>query len=333
MTQENKSFESILRELGLVTSSNPQLTPLTGGVSCEIYLVDDGNRRFVVKRALAKLKVAADWFADVSRNHTEQACLRYVAGFRPDAVPAILFSDEKHGLFAMEFLDGFANWKTDMLAGTCDTALARKAGALLGEIHARSWHDPEVRRDFDTTENFDQLRLDPYLRATAAKHPGMGHAILSEASRLASTRECLVHGDFSPKNLLHHQGRLVLLDCEVAWFGDPSFDLSFFLNHFFLKSLYHLPKTPPFPGMIAAARAGYRESNADHSPAVEERTARLLPMLMLARVDGKSPVEYLTSPEKKDFVRSFATRHIQQPPASLDTLVADWFGQLNPLHS
>lgn len=330
MSQENHSLESLLRELGRVNSASPQLTPLTGGVSCEIYLVEDGNRRFVVKRALAKLKVAADWFADVSRNHTEQACLRYIAGFRPDAVPAILFSDEKHGLFAMEFLDGFANWKTDMLAGTCDTALARKAGALLGEIHARSWQHPEVRRDFDTTGNFDQLRLDPYLRATAAKHPGSASAILAEASRLASTRECLVHGDFSPKNLLHHQGRLVLLDCEVAWFGDPAFDLSFFLNHFFLKSLYHSPKAPPFPDMIAAARAGYRESNPDHFVAVEDRTSRLLPMLMLARVDGKSPVEYLPGPEKKDFVRSFATHHIQNPPDSLDALTSDWFGKLNP---
>lgn len=332
MSTDNTSFDLLLRELGLTTSASPKLTPLTGGVSCEIYLVEDGGRRFVVKRALAKLKVAADWFADVSRNHTEQACLRYIAGFRPDAVPAILFSDEKHGLFAMEFLDGFANWKTDMLAGTCDTALARKAGALLGEIHARSWNDPEVRQDFDTTENFDQLRLDPYLRATAAKHPVLEAAILAEASRLASTRECLVHGDFSPKNLLHHQGRLVLLDCEVAWFGDPSFDLSFFLNHFFLKSLFHSPKAPLFPDMIAAARAGYRESNPDHYTVVEERTCRLLPMLMLARVDGKSPVEYLTHVEKKDFVRSFATRHIQQPPASLDAFVTGWFAQLNQLH-
>jgi len=332
MSTDNNSFESILRELGLVTSASPMLTPLTGGVSCEIYLVEDGDRRFVVKRALAKLKVAADWFADVSRNHTEQACLRYIAGFRPDAVPAILFSDEKHGLFAMEYLDGFANWKSDMLAGTCDTGLARKAGTLLGEIHARSWNDSGVGRDFDTTANFDQLRLDPYLRATAARHPNVSGTILAEASRLATTRECLVHGDFSPKNLLHHRGRLVLLDCEVAWFGDPSFDLSFFLNHFFLKSLLHSPKAPPFPGMIAAARAGYRESNPDHSRAIEQRTSRLLPMLMLARVDGKSPVEYLTSPEKKDFVRSFAIRHIQHPPASLDALGTDWFDQLNQLH-
>jgi aminoglycoside phosphotransferase (APT) family kinase protein len=329
MPESPAPFGPLLHSLGRIRHPDARLTPLTGGVSCEIFLVEDGNRRFVVKRALAKLKVAADWYADVSRNHTEQACLRTIAQFRPDAVPAILFSDESHGLFAMDYLDGFANWKTDLLKGTCDPALARTAGSLLGAIHAQTWNDPDARKTFATGPTFQQLRLDPYLRATAEKHPLLSEAILAEWSRLAATHECLVHGDFSPKNLLHQNGRLVILDCEAAWFGDPCFDLSFFLNHFFLKSLYHAPARPPLPGMIAEIRAGYRASHPAQAGAIESRTATLLPMLMLARVDGKSPVEYLTDDAKISFVRSIASRMIQHPPSGLDELSHLWFQQLD----
>ncbi len=320
-------LKSLLVEKEWIRDHSASLTPLTGGVSSEIYLVEDGDKKFVVKRALEKLKVEADWFADTSRNHSEQAYISYVRKFRPDAMPAIMGSDAEAGLFAMEFLDGFDNWKESLLAGDCDADLAAKAGKLLGDIHARSWGDEDVLTLFDSIPNFDQLRIDPYLRATAMKNPEVAPEILIEARRLMESRECLIHGDFSPKNVLYTEERLVPLDCEVACFADAAFDLSFFLNHLFLKSLYHAPSEFGFGEMITAAINGYREGNPENAVGVEERTCRLLPMLMLARTDGKSPVEYLDE-EKKDFVRGFSQPLIRTVGKSLGEIQSLWFKKL-----
>jgi 5-methylthioribose kinase len=73
-------------------------------------LVTDGSERFVVKRALPKLKVRDDWFADTTRNSVEHDCLAYLDQIAGGSVPRILFRDAEVGLFAMEFLDErFAN--------------------------------------------------------------------------------------------------------------------------------------------------------------------------------------------------------------------------------
>jgi len=320
-------FETLLRKRGLIQSDQARLTPLTGGISSEIYLVEAGGRRFVIKRALEMLKVQDDWYADTSRNHSEQAYMRYVAGFRPDAMPEIYQSDPEAGLFSMEFLDGFRNWKQDLLAGKCDINLASQAGSLLGEIHAHTWGNSQVKAEFDSIPNFDQLRIDPYLRTTATKHPDLKSKILAEADRLIKSRQCLMHGDYSPKNILHRGERLIPLDCEVACYADAAFDLGFFLNHLFLKSLYHAPMPLPFEAMIAAARTGYRGANPEHTEEVEDRTAQLLPMLMLARVDGKSPVEYLDA-TKQDFVRSFVRQQLSGDNIRLDQLKTNWFTTL-----
>ena len=323
-----QQLRELIRQRGWIESGTVIFTPLTGGVSSEIFLVEGGARRFVVKRALEKLKVATDWFADTARNQYEQAYIRYVSGFRPDAMPEIIGSDAQAGLFVMEYLDGFSNWKQALLDGECDNVLARKAGKLLGEIHARSWGAPEVLAQFDAMPNFDALRIDPYLRTTAAEHPALKGLILAEAERLAHCRECLVHGDYSPKNILFNDERLVPLDCEVACFADAAFDLSFFLNHLFLKSLYHAPDSTGFPAMVDAARGGYREGNPEHADAVEKRTAHLLPMLLLARVDGKSPVEYLTKTQQ-DFIRHFVPDQLARGVKHLSAVQGFWFESIS----
>ncbi len=324
-TPTTEELRALLVQRGWITGDAVRFTPLTGGVSSEIYLVDQGTTQFVVKRALPKLKVEADWYADTGRNHAEQAYIRYVGAFRPDAMPAIIGSDAAAGLFAMEYLARFRNWKKVLLAGEAYPALARNAGELLGEIHARSWGDQAAKAVFGSLENFDQLRVDPYLRATAAVHPELASSLLAEATRLLQSQECLIHGDYSPKNILFTDARLVPLDCEVACYGDAAFDLGFLLNHLFLKSLYHAPQRPHFGPLIDAVRSGYRGANARHADAVEARTARLLPMLMLARVDGKSPVEYLDA-ARQALVRQFVRQQLQQSPSSnnLGTLQARW---------
>lgn len=322
-----ESFLALLRRDGVVRSAEARLTPLSGGVSCEIYLVEDGAERFVVKRALAKLKVKADWFADVNRNRHEWEYIRYVANFLPEAVPALRHCSATDNYFAMEHLDGsFANWKQLLLAGQASVEHARHAGNLLGQIHQHSAGDAHAQRLFDTTQIFFQLRLEAYLLATGAKHPALRPYFEAEAARLAATRECLVHGDFSPKNILINVGRMVILDCEVAWYGDPAFDAAFLLNHFFLKALLHAPRHAGMRPMFDTFWAAYQAARP--SPEMEPRVGGLLPMLLLARVDGKSPVEYLDA-ARQQFVREFVPPRLPMENVSLAELADSWFNRLN----
>jgi len=319
-------FLELLRQDGVVKSPAATLTPLTGGVSSEIYRVDDGGETFVVKRALAKLKVREDWFADVGRNRFERAFMEYVGRFAPEAVPALRQCSEEHGYFAMEYLaPEFANWKQLLLAGCCQQEHAALAARLLGAIHRHSFGDQQAAQLFDTTENFHKLRVDSYLLTTAGRHPKLRALIEAEAERLEATRECLVHGDFSPKNILIQGDRMVLLDCEVAWFGDPAFDTAFGLNHLFLKALHCAPHAPQLEQMISVFWNGYiaaRGPGFDAS-AMEERTTRLLLMLMLARVDGKSPVEYLCAAHQQ-IVRDFVTNQLPRGQFQLAPITQAW---------
>lgn len=306
---ECDTFLGLLRRDGVVHSPDARLTPLSGGVSCEIYLVEDGAERFVVKRALAKLKVKADWFADIKRNQHEWEYIRYVARFLPEAVPALRCCSAADNYFAMEYLDGgFQNWKQLLLAGDARVEHARTAGHLLAQIHRHSAGDAEAARLFDTTPIFSQLRIDAYLLATGAKYSSLRSLFEAEAVRLAATRECLAHGDFTPKNILISPGRMVLLDCEVAWYGDPAFDLASLLNHFFLKALLHAPRDTGMKLMIGEFWSAYQAARP--APELEPRVSRLLLMLILARVDGKSPVEYLDA-TRQEFIREFVRERLE----------------------
>lgn len=321
----------LLRADGVVRSAAARLTPLAGGVSSEIYRVDDGEESFVVKRALPKLTVAADWFADPRRNLHEQDYLRYVGAILPASVPRVLFASREHCYFAMELLDGnLANWKAELLAGRIDARQAAMAGHTLGVIHRHSAGHPEAVERFDTSDHFWQLRIEPYLLATAKAHRRLAPALHAETERLAECRSALVHGDYSPKNMLVGEDRLVVIDCEVAWYGDPAFDLAFLLNHLCLKAVYHAPKHQP--ALLAAAYAvadAYHAEWSDSAMATEiaNRASRLLPMLLLARVDGKSPVEYLNDAQRQH-VRQFAERAILAPSMGLGAMLRNWFASV-----
>jgi aminoglycoside phosphotransferase (APT) family kinase protein len=316
----------LLERDGVVRTRDARLTPLSGGISCEIYLVEDGAEKFVVKRALAKLKVKADWFADTSRNRHEWEYIRYVAKFLPEAVPVLRHCSATDNYFAMEHLSGrFLNWKQLLLAGNTNVEDASRAGNILAQIHRHSAGDPEAGRLFDATENFFQLRIESYLLATGAKHPELRALFETEAARLAGVRECLVHGDFSPKNILISPERMVLLDCEVAWYGEPAFDLAFLLNHFFLKALLHAPKDGGARAMTEKFWTRYQMVRP--SPEMEPRVGRLLLMLMLARVDGKSPVEYL-DPKRQEFIREFVHGQLPGENFSLRRIADLWFARL-----
>jgi len=313
-----------LRQAGWLNGQNPKVEALGGGVSCDIWRVQARGKSFVVKRALEKLRTELDWRADPCRNRYEQAYLRFVAEFLPGAVPQVFHGTPN--FFVMEDLtEGWLDWKKHLLAGQVEPTLARQAGEILGEIHRQSWGSADVARAFATEENFHELRVSPYLLTTATRHPDLSGAIREEATRLAATRRALVHGDFSPKNLMVREKRMVVLDCEVAWFGDPAFDVGFLLNHFLLKAL-HLPqKAEEFFSLVSGALAGYREKmGQEKAGMVLEDVPDLLLCLMLARVDGKSPVEYLTQAEKKETIRAFVRRWLPAGPKTVEGIVEAW---------
>lgn len=321
-----------LRRLGLVAADErPDLTPLTGGVASDIWRVDAARGPFCVKRALAKLKVAADWQAPVVRNAYEVAWFDVVARSVPEAVPEILGHDPDAGLFAMAWLDPRDHrlWKADLAAGIADPGVAHVVGDRLGRIHAATAACPDLAVRFPTDDIFHAIRLEPYLEAAGRARPEVAARLGELVARTASTKVCLVHGDVSPKNIQVGPAGPLFLDAECAWWGDPAFDLAFCLNHLLLKCLW-VPKTASgflrcFDTMATAYRARVAWEDPD---TLEARVASLLPGLFLARVDGKSPVEYLVDERDKSRVRAAALRWLKTPPVSLAALREDWAREL-----
>ena len=309
-----------------------QLTPLTGGVSSDIWRVDMTDRPTVcVKRALAKLKVAADWHAPVSRNAVEWAWIQFARHVAPHAVPKPLAHDATAGMFAMEFLDPVDHpvWKQQLLAGNVNVETARAVGRVVGILHQASAQRADLAATFDTLDNFQALRLEPYLVATAKRHPDLATQLHRLVQRTAQQSTVVVHGDISPKNILVGPRGPVILDAECAWYGDPAFDVAFCLNHLMLKRVVSRHADALHAAFEAWVNAYFDVVAFEPRGALEARCAELLPALMLARVDGKSPVEYLSQEDDRERVRSFARERILQPRDALLPLSLEWMVALN----
>ena len=302
----------LLRRAGLDTTP---VEALSGGVSSEIWKV--GNA--CVKRALPRLRVAQRWEAPVERNRYERMWLEAAAAAAPGAAPRVLAADDDAGLFAMEYL-AYPVWKELLRNGNADAAFAAKVGRALAAIHSATAGKLDVARRFATDAIFHAIRLEPYLVFTSKKHPDLREQLDSLVERTAHTRACLVHGDVSPKNILVGDHGPVFLDAECAWYGDPAFDLAFCLNHLLLKCLWVPGAKAAFLDCFDALSRAYLQGVS--FPEVEQRTATLLPALLLARVDGKSPVEYLRE-EDKSAVRSFARARIASS-STLREIRAAW---------
>jgi aminoglycoside phosphotransferase (APT) family kinase protein len=301
--------------------------PIDGGVSSEIWVIELPGRRVCLKRALPQLRVAQLWEAPVSRNRYEAAWLRVAARICPEAAPRLLGQDEAHGLFAMEYLDPDSHpvWKSQLRDGHADPASAAAVGTRLAQIHAATAGDPDIARRFATDESFYALRLEPYLIATIRPHPELAGPLRHLADTTAQTRLALVHGDVSPKNILIGPRGPVFLDAECAWYGDPAFDLAFCLNHLLLKCLWNSGAVSGFLACFDALAESYLgRVRWEPRDTVEARAARLLPALLLARIDGKSPVEYVTRDTDKDRVRRVARALLLAPVERLSAVRAAW---------
>jgi 5-methylthioribose kinase len=310
-----------VRRMGLARPDQQvRAAPMTGGVSSDVYAVSAGDRRCCVKRPLETLRVAAEWRAPLERGDREEAWLRFAGRIVPDVVPRVLASDAEHHVFAMEFLEpaAFASWKALLMAGHAQPGVATVLGRALAALHRASAETPEAMARFADQSIFGALRVDPYFGAVARAHPALREALDEITAQVLAPR-AVIHGDVSPKNILVGDRRVVLLDAECASVGDPAFDLAFCLTHLTLKAVYRPNWRGSYEDLARELISAYVEDlPAGGAADLAGRVARQMGGLLLARVDGKSPVEYLPE-DARDVVRGAAIEVLRRPsPAPLD---------------
>lgn len=294
-----------LAERGLLRAE--RVTELSGGVSSAVFLVEGDGRRVVVKRALERFRVEEEWLVPRERVLAEAEALELMASVAPSSVPPMLDVDPATFTIVIEAApESWRPWKSLLLEGTADPEVGTRLGRLLSMLHS-------AEGGIGSTESFEAQRVDPYLRTIQRRHPDRADDIQRYIDRLEATRECLVHGDFSPKNMLVGDDGLWVIDWEVVHRGDPAFDLAFMLNHLLLKRI-HRPKSP-------SAYEGCAEAFLEAYGAVADMmyVLGLVGCLMLARVDGKSPAEYLTEPER-EVARARGIALLSDPPSSVPDL-------------
>ncbi|MHB8653826.1 MAG: phosphotransferase family protein [Terriglobia bacterium] len=304
---------------------------LGGGVSNIVLLVewpDEPERRWVVKQSLGKLRVKDDWRSDRERIFREADAIRVLRPELGAAVPEFISADKENFLFIMSAAPrGSTVWKESLLAGRrSDAAVAHQVGLLLARMINTSRADSAYEEMFGDQTVFDQLRIDPYYRTTATRHshhPDVQLALRQLVADSFKIRTSLVHGDYSPKNILVHGKDIFLIDFEVVHWGDPSFDAGFLLNHLFLKA-FHRPQFAQV--YLDAAREFWNALciglGPDATHDFELMTIRHFGGLMLARIDGKSPVEYIRDEEVKVKVREAAINILLDRPPSMEKLIA-----------
>lgn len=321
----DRNCADLLDELGLMTDAQSfEVTPLKGGVSSEVARVEVGERAYCLKFALAKLKVKEDWYAPVDRNRTEYTWLKIASEILSDNAVATYGRSDRLNGFAMKFISGPGNylWKDRLLEGRIDRSEARAVGRNIGLVHSASAKPGFDRSGLENGKDFFSLRIEPYLLFSARSHPRHAETLERIARRLGSEGSILIHGDASPKNIIFRPTGPVILDAECATMGDASFDPAFCMNHLILKAIH-------MPGVAEAMLAGAKELwsayaaeiDWDAPGDIEARTAELLPALMLARIDGKSPVEYL-SEEDRELTRKLSLSLLDDSDASIDGLLA-----------
>jgi aminoglycoside phosphotransferase (APT) family kinase protein len=317
-----------LRLLGMVPKGvDPQFRRLPGGVSSDVFRVDLPAGPVCVKKVLAKLNVSADWRAPVGRVHSEAAWFRFAGRIAPGSVPVVLAEDRASHLFVMNYFDPETHpcWKNLLRDGVVDPAFAGRVGEIIAHIHRAGAGSKAVQDEFANREFFMALRIDPYLLTAARAHPDRSDRIRAIADDLGRARISLMHGDLSPKNILAGPKGPIILDAETACYGDPAFDLAFCLNHLLLKCIWKPEHIGGYCASFASLRDAYLSRiDWEEAHALERRASALLGALLLARIDGKSPVEYLTAPRDLDFVRTAARDYLVRPELTLEDIRQDW---------
>jgi aminoglycoside phosphotransferase (APT) family kinase protein len=339
-----------LRATGRIAADErPRVTRLSGGVSNRTLLVErPAGEGWVVKQALPKLRVAVDWFSDPQRIEREALALRWLAELAPaGSVPALVFLDAERHILAMRAVPSpHENWKERLLAGRLVASEVFQFADWLAQVHRRaSERREELAVEFADWSYFESLRLEPYYAYTAEQVPAAAAFLGQLIAATRRRRDTLVHGDYSPKNVLVHAGRLVLLDFEVAHFGDAAFDLGFSLAHLLSKGHYGTPApwdvraignwrppcwpTPRSPVQWDVIATGFwrrycqKLGDVPWIDGLEQRVVRHTLACLLARVAGRSPLEYLDASARRR-QQAVVLKLIARKPRRVQHLISDF---------
>lgn len=325
--EQNDALIGYLREKHYVDADEPLvIRHLPGGVSNRTVHVERANgEAWVLKQALEKLRVPVDWFSDPQRVHCEAAALRWLAKLAPEGtIPAFVFEDFEYHLLAMQAVpQPYMNWKQMLLSGDIQREHIEQFARLIGTIHRTATAClEELSAGLQFCTFFESLRLEPYYRYTAQQLPSVGRFMNDLIDETAEHAVTFVHGDYSPKNVLVRRNKLILLDHEVAHIGDAAFDLGFSLTHLLSKA-HHLPmERRVFSALAQHYWHTYAElvRNLPWYSGLEARVVRHTLACLLARVAGRSPLEYLSQQERQN-QRDVALQLTRDLPKTVPQLV------------
>ncbi len=306
------TLKNYLIENNIISVNSPvSIHALPGGVSNSVLKIVSNKRRYVLKQALSRLRVNSEWVSDVARCNVEKQALKFLPDIIPGCTPGLIFEDESNFLFIMECApESSVTWKSLLMKQECNQSLARKIGEILGKLHEGSHNLQEARELFSDKKFFNQLRIEPFFEFLKLKHPDLEKKIDQHIINCLQRESSIVTGDYSPKNILVNGQDVMLIDFEVIHYGDSSFDLGFLTTHLLLKSLKFWEFRAMYYNILREAINGYFsfvhfETRID----LERLAVQQLAWILLARVDGKSPVEYLSTEREKQLVR-FASNEI-----------------------
>jgi aminoglycoside phosphotransferase (APT) family kinase protein len=320
---DEQNVLAYLSSRGLVPAAGGKVRQLGGGVSNVVLAIGEGPGSMVVKQALPRLRVADEWLAPRERALIEAEALDQVNQITPGAAPQVLDRDtERCALVIERAPSGWEDWKSLLLAGTIDPKVGARLGSVLSSWHNATFQVCTLSPFFFDREPFEALRIDPYYRTVARRLPLMSRWVLRYVDEMQARRLCIVHGDFSPKNVLvGPEPQLWVIDFEVAHLGDPAFDVAFLLCHLMLKSLHRPELAVEYDRCAIEFATTYQMgARAELAPSWEYVLGHV-GCLLLARVEGKSPAEYLTA-EERSRAQRFGEILVSGPPASPVDLAA-----------
>lgn len=315
-------------------SDSLDIRVLHGGVSNRTVWVEFQNGgAWVLKQALEKLRVKVDWFCSPERVHREALGIRWLEKIAPpgSTVP-LIFEDHEHHIIAMKAVPlPHENWKTMLLAGDIQDHHVIQFAELLAALHGESQKQKEeLSHVFADRSFFEQLRIEPFYEYPATMIPDAKMFLMKLMDETRSVKTALVHGDFSPKNILVHQHRLILLDHEVIHFGDPAFDIGFSMAHFLSKAHALLNHRAAFQHSAKLYWQHYIESVKNVvDKGFEQRCINHTLGCLLARAAGRSTMDYFDD-EHKQAQTILVVQLMHSPPHEMNDLIDQFMNGLNP---
>ena len=294
LLNQDTVVEYLISKKVIKNEDNPQVEVLTGGVSNVVLAITTASQKLVLKQALAELAVSEKWVADQRRAIVEADAIELFNRLSPTQVPKLVFLDPERFILVLERVPvGSTVWKSDLLAGVINPDIGLKLGATLASWHNYGEKNAEVKIKFMEDSLFEQLRIDPFYRFVAAKNPQIEVSIRKLINELEGDKTTVVHGDFSPKNIMvATNDDVYILDFEVTHVGNPVFDLAFLIAHLLCK--FFRTDDRLHAKLLANTAISFVEEYQGVrriSPTLTKHAS----LIALARVEGKSPVNYLSA--------------------------------------